>query len=313
MSNSRFSTLGRASLAALVLAHGVLQSAVTRADPASPAQDKPAIADVVRLKDGGVYRGTITELVPDDHVTLLTASGGTRDFKMSDVTYAGPLSKDPDSEGDQPSSPERRRASGASEGSAGGIAVHFTANLPHVQLLWRVGQSEFSGGGYAAGEALVMFGSSQEYRVLCTAPCDASLPPGEHRLALSYDGGKSVEFLDPVRVKSPMTLKGTYDSNAGLRGVGVGVILLGGLGGTLLMLAAIHGSGGPPDTGLLLAGGGVSITGVLVGLGLAFMQDSATFEVAHRDAAGSTERTPAKKETAWFAPRLAADGFRLLF
>jgi hypothetical protein len=37
------------------------------APPAAPS------ADVVRLKDGAMYRGTIVELVPNDHVDIKTA------------------------------------------------------------------------------------------------------------------------------------------------------------------------------------------------------------------------------------------------
>lgn len=46
--------------------------------------------DLVRLKNGGMVRGSILELVPDSFVVVELKNGETRRFEMSEVEYAGP-------------------------------------------------------------------------------------------------------------------------------------------------------------------------------------------------------------------------------
>src|SRR3954471_22558833 len=58
--------------------------------PAGSAGGVVAAPDVVRLKNGGMLRGTISELVPGGDVVLITATGEERRFAMRDVDYAGP-------------------------------------------------------------------------------------------------------------------------------------------------------------------------------------------------------------------------------
>ena len=60
---------------------------------ATPNSVATASKDVVRLKDGSVVRGTISELLKNRSVTIVTLSGKTLEFAMSDVAYAGPESK----------------------------------------------------------------------------------------------------------------------------------------------------------------------------------------------------------------------------
>lgn len=61
--------------------------------PVAPAR-VPA-GDVVRLRNGGVLRGTIAELIPGDRVVIVTAAGDRRELPMSEVTYAGPVDGSP--------------------------------------------------------------------------------------------------------------------------------------------------------------------------------------------------------------------------
>lgn len=46
--------------------------------------------DVVRLKNGGMVRGSIIELAPSSFVVVELKNGETRRFEMSEVEYAGP-------------------------------------------------------------------------------------------------------------------------------------------------------------------------------------------------------------------------------
>ncbi len=50
--------------------------------------------DVVRLRDGSIYWGRITEVVPGDHVTLTTLTGDTKRIPMASVVYEGPAQAD---------------------------------------------------------------------------------------------------------------------------------------------------------------------------------------------------------------------------
>src|SRR5947209_5996775 len=45
------------------------------AEDAPPTTPAPAAADVVFLRNGGMYRGTLAELVPGDHVTIVVSGG----------------------------------------------------------------------------------------------------------------------------------------------------------------------------------------------------------------------------------------------
>ncbi len=54
---------------------------------------------MVRLKNGSVYRGTISEHVAGDHVSMVTLTGEARTFPESSVAYEGPESADPLSSG----------------------------------------------------------------------------------------------------------------------------------------------------------------------------------------------------------------------
>jgi hypothetical protein len=47
-------------------------------------------SDLVRLKNGGMVRGSIIELVPGSFVVVELKNGETRRFEMNDVEYAGP-------------------------------------------------------------------------------------------------------------------------------------------------------------------------------------------------------------------------------
>lgn len=52
-------------------------------------------SDVVRLKNGSLLRGTISEMLAGESVTIVTVTGKTREFAMSEVEYAGPANRDP--------------------------------------------------------------------------------------------------------------------------------------------------------------------------------------------------------------------------
>ena len=64
--------------------------------PAQPAPATPSTPlDVVVLQDGSMFRGTISELVANDHVVIILVSGESKRFASSAVRYAGPASGAP--------------------------------------------------------------------------------------------------------------------------------------------------------------------------------------------------------------------------
>src|SRR5688572_540615 len=52
--------------------------------------------DIVRLRNGGMLRGTIVELKPGETVEILLLNGETRKIPMADVEYAGPAETPPE-------------------------------------------------------------------------------------------------------------------------------------------------------------------------------------------------------------------------
>ena len=203
-------------LLAAVLAAGLAPAATTWSAGASAQQAAPALGDEVKLRDGSVFRGTITELVPGNHVDLLMASGQTRRFAAADIAYAGPAKRPP------------AAADPGGGGRGHGVDVHVVADQDDVQLLIRIGQGEVQGAAWGYNGAVAYEGIARDYAIVCTAPCDAQLPLGLQRLALSHHGGRTVEADDPVELRGPSTLRAQYESRQGVRiaGYAVGIASL---------------------------------------------------------------------------------------
>jgi len=247
-------------------------SLFTREAAAQQAVPAASVSDEVRTKDGGVFRGTITERVPRDHVDLMMPNGQTRRFKLSDVSYAGPISQ---GEGAGPPAP----------GGSERVDVHVSADQPDVQLLVRVGQSEATGWSYHGAIAL----EGRQYAIVCTAPCDTQLPAGLQRLAISQHGGGAVEADDPVDLRGSSTLYAHYDSHAAIRAVGWVLGAGSAIGGIVIMVLAFDfsctqaqqqaGQCNFVNTGQFIAGLAVAIVGGIVGGIMAGVSDHATIQL----------------------------------
>jgi hypothetical protein len=55
-----------------------------------PASAPSARTDIVKLKNGGIVRGTLDENLPGEYVVITTPSGTTKRFEWNDIEYAGP-------------------------------------------------------------------------------------------------------------------------------------------------------------------------------------------------------------------------------
>jgi hypothetical protein len=279
----------RLLLAATFAASAIcVTSLFSREAAAQQAAPAGGVSDEVRTKDGGVFRGTITERVPRDHVDLLMPSGQTRRFKLSDVSYAGPVGQ---SEGGGPPVP----------GGAERVDVHVSADQPDVQLLVRVGQSEATGWSYHGAIAM----EGRQYAIVCTAPCDTQLPAGLQRLAISQHGGGAVEADDPVDLRGSPTLYTHYDSHAAIRTVGWVVGAGSAIGGIVIMVLAFDFSCSQSDeqagkcsfvnAGQFIAGLAVAIVGGIVGGIMAGVGDHATIQLVPTTTSGPL-RLPGSSE-----------------
>lgn len=192
--------------------------------------------DVVRKKDGGLLRGTIEELDPKGSVTIVLSNGDRRTIPMSEVEFAGA------------SPPQTGSASTTRDASKPMItvtaeesALDLTSSQQDVTFHLKTAESHVSGvgvGSSGSSTAVVSYsGQVARYSRLCTAPCRAHLANGSYTFALSMNGGDSVA-ADPVRVRGPVRLEGTYVSNQGTRTAGF-VLAGASLGvGLYLMLTA---------------------------------------------------------------------------
>jgi hypothetical protein len=293
-------------LAASVIPACLAWSPAASAQPApTPPPSAAALADEVKLKDGSIFRGTITELVPRDHVDLLLPGGQTRRFPAADVAYAGPAARPPAGAPPGPALPQ-------------GAKVHVESDQDDVQLLVRTGQVEGEAWGYRGAVAM----TARDYANLCTAPCDTHLPLGQHRLALSMHGGHVVEADDPVEVRGPTTVQAHYDSRLGVRVGGYILIVATLVTGVVLIAESYNGNCSDPNaqhcsqfnTGELAAGAVVLIGGGIVGGILSTIGDRASLQLVPTGAAGPL-RLPGNTEgtTGGSAGPGAGLGLRLSF
>ena len=173
--------LAAATALSVVLLVAAAQPA--RADDASPAPTTPGVArndDIVRLKSGALFRGTISQLLPDDRVEILLTTGETKWFSMSDVDYAGALVSLPPRTTSQPTPVEITPPTRSIRFDAVGDAATLTL-------------------GVVTGDVVGGRGPAFTYRRLCAAPCAPDLSPGSHRLLLWGAGSRPRPIRCPCR------------------------------------------------------------------------------------------------------------------
>jgi hypothetical protein len=196
------------------------------AQEALPAESPPAQTgamarppDIVKLKNGGLIRGTISELIPDDAVVILMVTGETRRIPMAEVEYAGP---------DKPVAPEAPAPKPAAAPAEPEPETPSTLNarLESVDVPIKFfARSETEG--------------VKEFSELCTAPCDAALTPGNYRFALSEpDAKEPLTAMPTLRITGPVTVRGKFRSRRGLRAAGGVTLFLGTIVGVLLWATA---------------------------------------------------------------------------
>lgn len=213
--------------------------------------------DIVLLNNGGMFRGTISEKVPNDYVLLITATGEQRRFVMSEVRYAGPASAMPVP---LPAGPPVVAAPSAEEG--------------RLRLV-----SEGNFGFHRRASALSAEGVVEGFRGLCTSPCEVSLPAGSYVLALSQGRDKPLAAREAIVVPSGRSMvRGTYHSRSGLR---LGGYLVGaggiGLGMYLVFTAKDTAQEDQVRWGQVVGGGVIALGGFIGALFMITVPDRVTF------------------------------------
>ncbi len=257
-------------------------AASTDSTNAAPAAPPP---DVVLTRAGAMVRGTISEKDPEGDVTIETVSGTLRRFSMRDVTYAGPAEGMPKPPRAKPNSPAAE-AHGTTvqpriRVKAGEAPISLKAIPPGVTFHLKTGSANFTGtgAGWSGGgtHAVAVAGTTQAYSVICTAPCEAVLPTGTHRMALSLEGGAPVEDEESVTLNGPARVQGKYTSRYASRIAGAAAGAGGLLGGTVIFVAGPKGEDDGSTT--LLLGTTVMVVGLVVWLALGFRSDVAEIDV----------------------------------
>ncbi len=226
------------------------------------------------LNNGAMYRGTISELVPGDHVVILVVGGDKKTFPIGDVKYAGPASNMPTVESAPPPepapAPDTAQPVGpppTQDGKAKPmVTVHarearlqLVSTPPGITFQRRTGSAIAVGGN---GSAI-----ATGYDDLCTAPCDVSIPAGTYTIALAKTGGSSVEAEPVVIPAGESTVRGEYVSKSGTRTAGLVVMVIGEAAGLGIIAAGdVH-----SDSTFIL---GLGVMGVGLGVGLALMYQS---------------------------------------
>jgi hypothetical protein len=217
--------------------------------------------DIVRLKDGGIARGTIVELVPNGSVTIQLVNGQTRKFPMSSATYAGPA------RADVAGSPTPSESGTAPNVTVYGerATIRLTSEEPNLTF-----HVKTSGGRGAVEEG----GFSR----LCTAPCKIALPAGAQRFALSHQDGDLVVADSDLVLRGNEAIAGQIVDRHGVRLAGVLTTFIGGpVGFGLIGLDYETHRSGP--TGLSAAGFVVLSACLTAGIVLWTRHDYITLEV----------------------------------
>lgn len=305
MTHSRLGRVGPAVRACALATSIVLASGIARAQdppsiPASPSAPTTSATvpssrsvQTVRLRNGTVLRGTVAELVPDERVVIVLATGETRRIPMDEVARVenddSPVTRPRDAATTLGPRPVTRRP----------VSLRFAGAQPALSLHW----ATWTVAGYAARYGS-RWAALAQYERLCTAPCELTVSPGTYDLALSNGVAPPVALPRPTRIPGPGTLRGTYASHEGRRTAGlvtaIGSPVLGAVVALTGFAFSVGACGGdaectPGAGGLGLFVGGVSlgIVGATVGLVLLLTGGddvSLSFEPLRRSAAAARAR-----------------------
>lgn len=164
-----------------------------------------ALADadqLVVLHDGSRFRGTLVELVPNDHVTIKLATGEVRRFAWGDVEKSEEVGAEPPPSG-----------------------VFVTLDAPQGAVLQRR-TGTIASTGKMNGAAI--------WSDSCSAPCDTTVLPGSYRVAGPH-------FRSSNEFDLPASGRVRVDAKLGSASGSLAGAILSLFGGVLVVEAAVDG------------------------------------------------------------------------
>jgi len=253
---------------AVALVAGTAQEAFCQtAAPGAPVSEQAPVSapDVVLLKNGDLFRGTIAEKL-QTHTTIVLLTGETRRIPAADIRYAGPADQLPkpapatsavEEEVEEEEEDDVEEVEAAVSPLPEGHPIYFTSNVRGATLLARPQ------------------GESSAFN-LCEAPCKERLPEGAYTLTVKNEEEGMVtrrQFM----LNYPTNVEYNYRSRAGLRQAGAVVSVLCLLvGGTV---AAFDLSDGDDDHVVTTAALGATVPGLIAGVVLLSIDDAADIRV----------------------------------
>lgn len=122
---------------------------------------------------------------------------------------------------------------------------------------------------------------TRDYVPICEEQCEATVPAGSHRLALSLDGGKPLEPKHPTVITTDSLVEGRYRNRRALRIVGWCVWGIGSVMGTMMMLLSLHNTEDFDirNKAAFYAGTAITVIAFGVGVPLAAQKDKAIINV----------------------------------
>lgn len=229
--------------------------------PAVTAASAPP-PDVVVLKNGNRYRGTIAELVKEGTLTIVLITGETRRLDAKDVSYAGPAESEP-------------RVPAAAPVAAGAATEENPAARAKAGELQELQRVRFSSSLKGTGFFYSVEGG---YKRICAAPCARNLPTGTYDFGIKRPEDEHVLRMRDVLIDQPTSLSAEVHSRSGVRSAGRGVLTVSLL---VLGLSALYLSQGDDPNALVAVPFVVSgVAGSIVGLSLAFVGDKVSLSVS---------------------------------
>lgn len=295
------------ALRALVVLLGLLVAAPSLVSAQAPP-------DVVRLRDGGMLRGTIAEHEPESHVSIVLPTGEVRRVPASEVLWAGPADEMPPagttgvttradySQHAVPAPDARFPSPSGRYGSPGPLSpgvlapgtlappgmpvatgtvpVRFEADREDVRVDLRVGTRQhlmIAGNRYGVSSRIVQHPVWQE---LCLAPCTQEMTTGRFHIGVSL-GGKTYPLPEAVEARVPTRVNIHWGDRYAIRVIGAVIwAVVGALGTAGLIVTGMECMFGwqcPADL-LLASGVGVAVA-TAVGLPMVFLKDEISFQV----------------------------------
>ena len=245
-----------------------LRAYAQAAPAAAEAKARPTLApvrapDVVKLVNGGLVRGTISELMPGQYVVIMNLSGEPKRFAAREFSYAGP---------EQPAS-----AAAAPAGPADADAPSPGALTYAPKARGRARGLQFQQADPNTAEPLTLYvrdfpgaappGSwvpSDGYRSLCTAPCVPALKPGDYQLGIGMGTGRPRAVREVVNISGDERLVGNYRSRIGVRTAGWLITLAASVASIVMSASG--------DSDLLAPAIGTLVVGAAIGLPLCFVR-----------------------------------------